>query len=40
LKYIAHRKGQLTDTSKDYELTDWDALGAFVDGFAAKLPAQ
>jgi menaquinone-dependent protoporphyrinogen oxidase len=40
LKYIAYRKGQPTDTSKDYELTDWNALGAFVDGFAAKLPAQ
>jgi menaquinone-dependent protoporphyrinogen oxidase len=39
MKYIAYRKGQPTDTSKDYELTDWDALGAFVDGFAAKLAA-
>jgi menaquinone-dependent protoporphyrinogen oxidase len=39
LKYIAYRKGQPTDASKDYELTDWDALGAFVDGFAAKLAA-
>lgn len=39
LKYIAYRKGQPTDTSKDYELTDWDALGAFVDRFAAKLRA-
>jgi menaquinone-dependent protoporphyrinogen oxidase len=37
MKYIAYRKGQPTDTSKDYELTDWDALGAFVDGFAADL---
>lgn len=40
LKYIAYRKGQPTDTSKDYELTDWDALGAFVDRFAAKLAAE
>jgi menaquinone-dependent protoporphyrinogen oxidase len=39
LKYIAYRKGQPTDTSKDYELTDWDRLGAFVDGFAARLSA-
>lgn len=39
LKYIAYRRGQPTDTRKDYELTDWDALGAFVDGFAAKLAA-
>ena len=40
LKYIAYRKGQPTDTSKDYELTDWDALGAFVDSFVAKLTAK
>jgi menaquinone-dependent protoporphyrinogen oxidase len=40
LKYIAYRKGQPTDTSKDYELTDWDALGAFVDRFAAKLTGE
>lgn len=36
LKYIAYRKGQPTNTSRDYELTDWDALGAFVEVFAAK----
>ena len=40
LKYIAYRKGQPTDTSRDYELTDWDALCAFVDRFAAKLSAE
>jgi menaquinone-dependent protoporphyrinogen oxidase len=40
LKYIAYRKGQPTDTSKDYELTDWDALGVFVDDFAAKLAVE
>lgn len=40
LKYIAYRRGQPTDTSKDYELTDWDALGAFVDRFAAKLTGE
>ena len=40
LKYIAYRKGQPTDTSRDYELTDWDALGTFVDRFAAKLSAD
>lgn len=39
LKYIAYRKGQPTDTSKDYELTDWEALEALVDRFAEKLPA-
>jgi menaquinone-dependent protoporphyrinogen oxidase len=40
LKYIAYRKGQPTDTSRDYELTDWDALGTFVDRFAATLSAE
>jgi menaquinone-dependent protoporphyrinogen oxidase len=33
LKYIAWRKGGPTDTSRDYELTDWNALGRFLDGF-------
>jgi menaquinone-dependent protoporphyrinogen oxidase len=37
LKYIAWRKGQPTDAGRDHELTDWRALGAFVDGFAAEL---
>jgi menaquinone-dependent protoporphyrinogen oxidase len=33
MKYIAHRKGGPTDTSRDYELTDWDDLTRFVDSF-------
>jgi menaquinone-dependent protoporphyrinogen oxidase len=33
MKYIAYRKGAPTDTSRDYELTDWDVLGRFVDSF-------
>lgn len=33
LKYIAWRKGGPTDISRDYELTDWNALGQFLDGF-------
>jgi menaquinone-dependent protoporphyrinogen oxidase len=33
LKFIAWRRGQPTDTSRDYELTDWERLGEFVDGF-------
>jgi menaquinone-dependent protoporphyrinogen oxidase len=33
MKYIAWRKGGPMDTSRDYELTDWDALDQFVDGF-------
>jgi menaquinone-dependent protoporphyrinogen oxidase len=34
MKYIAYRKGAPTDTSRDYELTDWDDLGRFADSFA------
>jgi menaquinone-dependent protoporphyrinogen oxidase len=34
LKYIAWRKGAPTDTSKDYELTDWQDLSRFADQFA------
>ena len=33
MKYIAYRKGAPTDTSRDYELTDWDDLTRFVDSF-------
>lgn len=36
LKYIAWRKGQPTDARKDYELTDWEALGRFVDEFLSE----
>jgi menaquinone-dependent protoporphyrinogen oxidase len=39
MKFIAYRKGQPTDTSRDYELTDWPALDAFADGFAARIAA-
>jgi menaquinone-dependent protoporphyrinogen oxidase len=35
MRYIAHRKGGPTDTSRDHELTDWDDLARFVDAFAA-----
>lgn len=35
LKYIAWRKGAPTDGGRDYELTDWAALGRFLDGFIA-----
>ena len=35
MKYIAYRKGGPTDTSRDYELTDWDDLMRFVDSFVA-----
>jgi menaquinone-dependent protoporphyrinogen oxidase len=33
MKYIAYRKGGPTDTSRDYELTDWDDMTRFVDSF-------
>lgn len=39
MKYIAWRKGQPTNTSRDYELTDWSSLGEFVDRFAASAAA-
>ncbi len=34
MKYIAYRKGAPTDTSRDYELTDWHELSQFTDSFA------
>jgi menaquinone-dependent protoporphyrinogen oxidase len=36
MKYIAYRKGGPTDTSRDYELTDWNELTRFVDSFASQ----
>jgi menaquinone-dependent protoporphyrinogen oxidase len=40
MKYIAHRKGAPTDTSKDHELTDWADLEQFVDRFSREIPAR
>jgi menaquinone-dependent protoporphyrinogen oxidase len=37
MKYIALRKGSPTDTSRDYELTDWQALARFVQGFLLQV---
>lgn len=34
LKYISARRGKQTVTSRDYDLTDYDALKAFVGDFA------
>jgi menaquinone-dependent protoporphyrinogen IX oxidase len=31
--------GQTTDTSRDHEYTDWNALEAWVDEFLAKVAA-
>jgi len=39
MKQIARSVGGGTDTSRDYEYTDWDALDAFVKEFAQKIPA-
>ncbi len=33
MKYIAYRKGAPTDTSRDYELTDWADLARFAEAF-------
>lgn len=38
LKYIAYRKGAPTDTSRDYELTDWADLARFAADFAGAPP--
>ena len=40
MKYIAYRKGAPTDTSRDYELTDWDDVERFVDTFTAIDPPR
>ena len=37
MKYVAYRRGQPTDASKDYELTDWEALRACAGDFLAGL---
>lgn len=39
MKQIARSEGSGTDTSRDYEYTDWDALEAFVKEFAQKTRA-
>jgi menaquinone-dependent protoporphyrinogen oxidase len=36
MKMIAKREGRTTDTSQDYEYTDWDAVKKFVNEFADK----
>jgi len=37
MKQIARYKGEPTDTSKDYEFTDWAALDKFTDTFLAAV---
>lgn len=38
MKRIAAQAGGDTDTSRDYEYTDWKALAAFAASFARRLP--
>ena len=40
LKYIAWKKGQSTDTSRDHELTDWAALERSVDSIVSARPTR
>jgi menaquinone-dependent protoporphyrinogen oxidase len=35
MKMIAKREGHITDTSQDYEYTDWNAVKEFINEFAA-----
>lgn len=37
MKMIAKKEGHPTDTSQDYEYTDWDAVKEFVKEFAVKI---
>jgi len=39
MKYIARRSGGSTDTSRDHEYTDWEALDHFVEEFARDIPS-
>jgi menaquinone-dependent protoporphyrinogen oxidase len=36
IKLIARKRGRVVNTSEDYDLTDYAALQAFIDGFAAN----
>jgi len=40
MRRISRAEGRETDTSRDYEYTDWQALAAQVDAFAATLAAS
>jgi len=40
MRTIAWRKGAPTDTRRDHELTDWDALARFADAFAQAADAR
>ncbi len=36
MRMIAKKEGRDTDTTKDYEYTDWEALRGFCDEFVAN----
>jgi menaquinone-dependent protoporphyrinogen oxidase len=38
MKRIVAKEGGPTDTTRDYEFTDWDALDDFVSGFVKDVP--
>jgi menaquinone-dependent protoporphyrinogen oxidase len=40
MKLIAKRHGRPTETSRDYDYTDWDAVEAFAREFAERLSAS
>jgi menaquinone-dependent protoporphyrinogen oxidase len=40
IRFIAQRRGLAVKMSQDYDLTDYPALAAFVDGFAAEAAAE
>jgi menaquinone-dependent protoporphyrinogen oxidase len=35
IKFIVMKRGEIADTTRDYEFTDWNALAGFVDNFLA-----
>jgi menaquinone-dependent protoporphyrinogen oxidase len=37
MRFIVGRAGGDTDTSRDYEYTDWDAVDRFAAGFARRM---
>ena len=40
MKQISRRAGHPTDTTRDHEMTDWNAVGQFADDLAELLPAD
>jgi menaquinone-dependent protoporphyrinogen oxidase len=40
MKQISGKEGGDTDTSRDFEYTDWDEVTRFAEGFLGELPAR